>query len=329
MQGREVNQMAEPKIGAPKVFVSHASDDKARFVLRFAEKLRSKGIDAWVDKWEILPGDSLVDKIFEEGLKDAVAVIIVLSKNSVNKPWVREELNASVVQKIEKQTKIIPVVIDDCEIPAALQSTVWERVRDLANFDQELDRIVAAIFDHRSKPPLGGPPGYTREVVIPIAGLTQVDNLVLRLTCEEVLRVDSFIAPDQLYVRTDAVGLGREDVLDSLEVLGQRGYLKLSLVLGGVPRGISHFKPTLVGMETFASSYIPEYSSSVRLVAAEILNHDNRDNRAIASAIRIHGPIVDHILNQLEARGLLKLSKSISGAVFVVSISPELKRAFS
>jgi hypothetical protein len=321
--------MAEPKIGAPKVFVSHASDDKERFVLKFAEKLRSKGVDAWVDKWEILPGDSLVDKIFEEGLKDAEAVIIVLSKNSVNKPWVREELNASVVQKIGKQTKIIPVVIDDCEIPAALQSTVWEHIRDLTNFDEQLDRIVAAIFEHRSKPPLGAPPAYTREAIIPIVGLTQADNVVLRLTCEETLRIDSFIDLDQLYARTDAVGLGREDVLDSLEVLGQRGHLELSLVLGGVPRGIHHFRPTTVGMETFAAKYIPDYASSVRLVAAEILNHDRRDNNAIASASGIQKPLVNHILDLFEVRGLLRLSKTISGTVSVVSVSPGLKRTFS
>lgn len=79
----------------PKVFLSHAGEDKERFVVEFAKRLREKGVDAWFDKWEILPGDSLVDKIFEEGLKDADAIIVVLSENSINKPWVREELNAS------------------------------------------------------------------------------------------------------------------------------------------------------------------------------------------------------------------------------------------
>jgi hypothetical protein len=48
----------------PKIFVSHAKEDKDRFVLEFAEKLRNKGIDAWVDNWEMLPGDKLNDKIF-------------------------------------------------------------------------------------------------------------------------------------------------------------------------------------------------------------------------------------------------------------------------
>ncbi len=57
-------------MNTPKVFVSHASEDKDRFVLDFAARLRAKGIDAWVDKWEMHAGDKLIDKIFEEGIKE-------------------------------------------------------------------------------------------------------------------------------------------------------------------------------------------------------------------------------------------------------------------
>ncbi len=66
----------------PNVFISHAGEDRERFVRRFAERLRAKGVDAWVSFWEINPGDSLVDKIFEEGLKDCHAFVLVLSDNS-------------------------------------------------------------------------------------------------------------------------------------------------------------------------------------------------------------------------------------------------------
>jgi hypothetical protein len=112
----------------PKVFLSHASEDKERFVFEFAEKLRAKGVDVWLDRWEMFPGDSLIDKIFEEGLKNSQAVIIVLSKNSVKKRWVKEELNASMVKKINDGSKLIPVVIDDCDVPECLLSTVWQKI---------------------------------------------------------------------------------------------------------------------------------------------------------------------------------------------------------
>src|SRR5215207_9497571 len=100
----------------PKVFVSHASEDKDRFVIDFATKLRSEqGLDAKVDTWEILPGDSLVRKIFDEGIGEAEAVIVVISEHSINKPWVREELDVSTVRSIEDGIKLIPVVIGDVE----------------------------------------------------------------------------------------------------------------------------------------------------------------------------------------------------------------------
>ena len=40
-------------MAAPKVFLSHASEDKDRFVLQFATQLRARGIDVWLDRWEM------------------------------------------------------------------------------------------------------------------------------------------------------------------------------------------------------------------------------------------------------------------------------------
>jgi hypothetical protein len=60
---------------APKAFMSHAWEDKDRFV---------------------------VDRIFDEGIKRADIFIVVLSRLSVDKPWVREELNAGMVKKIAR-----------------------------------------------------------------------------------------------------------------------------------------------------------------------------------------------------------------------------------
>ncbi len=139
----------------PKVFISHASEDKQRFVLKFAERLRSNGIEAWLDKWEMLPGDSLVQKIFEQGIKEANAVIVVLSNHSVNKPWVREEIDAAFVKRVNGTSKLIPLIIDDCPIPECLKSTVWERVPDMENFDTALAHIIRAVFGQLDKPPVG------------------------------------------------------------------------------------------------------------------------------------------------------------------------------
>ncbi|WP_395156869.1 toll/interleukin-1 receptor domain-containing protein [Ilumatobacter sp.] len=70
----------------PQVFISHASEDKGRFVEEFATQLRYKGVDAWFDRWEMQAGDSLVERIFECGIAAAKAFVIVLSHASVSKP---------------------------------------------------------------------------------------------------------------------------------------------------------------------------------------------------------------------------------------------------
>ncbi len=88
----------------PKVFIIHASEDKERFVLSFYDRLRAKGIDAWLDTFEMLPGDKLVTKVFEEGLKQSDAVIVVLSAVSTAKPFVRKELDAAVIKSINEKT---------------------------------------------------------------------------------------------------------------------------------------------------------------------------------------------------------------------------------
>jgi TIR domain-containing protein len=145
--------------GCPRVFVSHAREDKERFVLDFATKLRSQhDVDAWLDRWEMRPGDSLIQKIFDEGIGQAEAVIVIISEHSINKPWVRKELDVSTVRQIEDDIKLIPVVIGDVEkhqIPASLRDTLWVRIRNLAQYETELSEIVDGIHGRRERPPLG------------------------------------------------------------------------------------------------------------------------------------------------------------------------------
>ena len=158
-----------------KIFISHASEDKERFVLKFAEYLLCKGIDVWLDKWEMLPGDSLIQKIFEEGIKNASAVIIVLSKNSISKKWVKAELNTAIIKHINTDSKLIPIILDNLkrnELPEALQDTVWETISDTNNFSQNADRIVASLTGQKTKPDIGNLPKYAVSALELIPDLT-------------------------------------------------------------------------------------------------------------------------------------------------------------
>lgn len=309
----------------PVVFLSHASEDKARFVVAFAEKLRANGVDVWLDKWEILPGDSLVDKIFEEGLKNAAAVIVVISTSSVGKPWVREELNVGVVKRIEKGTRLIPVIIDDVPIPEALTNTVWERIADLTSYEPELARVVAAIFGVRSKPPLGPVPAFAQSEV-GIAGLQKQDVAVLRLFCDAALEQDHMfsVQTEPTAIAAATLGIAREQFLESAAILAEHYFLEKARVMAPVP---PYYSVTLQGLDQYFDAFVPDYRGTCAAIVSLIVNEAKRSAREIADALG-HPKLVtvEHVLDVLSNNGLVQISKVSPRHTSVSDVSPRLRR---
>lgn len=312
---------------APKVFLSHASEDKDRFVVGFARQLRESGVDVWLDQWEMKPGDSLVDKIFEEGLKDARAVIIVLSTISVQKPWVREELNASVVNRISRGTKLIPVVIDECDVPESLRSTVWQKVDSLDDYSQSLQRILSAIFDVNDKPAIGKPPARFSGTEPLISGLTRVDDLVLREIARlQIEQNNGLVTFDQLCSDQALADVPQQDLVDSLEILGQKYLIKISYVMGAP---LSHVVLTDFGFQEFAEAYVDDYQGTLARVAALMVNENVLQNDELAEHVGQPIAFVDFVLNLLESSGHIKKSNYLGGLSRVWQIAPSLKRALA
>lgn len=310
---------------APRVFVSHASEDKARFVVDFAKRLRENGVDAWLDQWEMKPGDSLVDKIFEEGLKEARAVVIVLSATSVQKPWVREELNASVVNRISRGTKLIPVVIDDCDVPEALRSTLWQKVDDLNDYGTSLQRILSAIFDVSDKPALGAPPTRFAGPAPLIAGLSRVDDLVLRVIARIQIDEDAGLVEwERLKAEPSLRDVPQQELLDSLEILEQHYFIKVGKVIGAP---LSHVVLTDLGFLNFAEAYVDDYQGTVNQIAALLVNEDVRQNQELAARVNKPVPFVDFVLNLMESNSYIKVSKYLGGQSHVWEVSASLRRA--
>lgn len=310
---------------APKVFVSHASEDKARFVVEFARRLRENGVDAWLDQWEMKPGDSLVDKIFEEGLKEARAVVIVLSATSVQKPWVREELNASVVNRISRGTKLIPVVIDDCDVPEALRSTVWQKVDDFNDYGASLQRILSVIFDVTDKPAIGAPPARFSGPVSLIAGLSRVDDLALRAVAR--IQIDEgagLVDWERLRTESSLHDVPQQELLDSLEILEQHYFIKVGRVIGAP---LSHVVLTDYGFQKYAEAYVEDYQDVVTQIAALLVNEDVRQNQELATRVGKPVAFADFILNLMESNKHIKLSKSLGGQSHVWEVSASLRRA--
>jgi len=311
----------------PKVFISHASEDKDRFVLAFAERLRASGVDVWLDRWEMLPGDSLVDKIFEEGLRNAAAVIVVLSNNSVNKPWVREEINAAFVKRVNSGSKLIPVVLDACRVPEALASTLWERIDDVSAYDTSFERLLAAVVGARDKPPLGQLPGYVSAPICEIGGLARIDNLVLKTACERVVRNGhDQVDGSELLTSDEIASLPEQEIDDSLKILEREHLVKLSRFAG---IGLPHFRITMYGFQQYAKAYVPDYESSITQVASAVVNNGLEDNKSIQQHVGKDQFLVDHALEVLENQGYVRLSRTMGGHTWIIDVSPALKRALA
>ena len=310
----------------PKVFISHASEDKERFVMDFASKLRANGVDAWLDKWEMLPGDSLVDKIFEEGIKKADSFIIILSNHSVNKPWVREELNASFVKRIGKNSKIIPIVLDNCTVPECLQSTIWENINNHQNYEENFIRILNSILGVLDKPALGQVPSYATSKVNEIQGFHKIDTIIFTQACQSVLlKGERTVNLSEIDNDLKAQEISDEDILESLEVLNSKGYIKAIKVLGG---SIPFFTISTFGFDQFARANIDNYEEKTNDICIKLINYSLKNNVDVVDMTKYPLALVNHVFDLLENKGLINMVKALGGLYIVTNISPEFKRMF-
>lgn len=308
----------------PKVFVSHASEDKERFVLDFATKLRRNGIDAWLDKWEMLPGDSLIDKIFNEGIKEAQAFIIVISNNSVNKSWIKEELNAAIIKRMNNGSKLIPVILDNCEVPECLHSTLWEPIENLNYYDTELKRIIMSIYGEKEVPSIGKAPEHLNAIIHNFSSLTKVDSIIFKTSCEIAIKFNTVnqINSNYIYDQIKHFDINESELLETLEILDGRGYIKISKVIGG---NIPFFSITVYGFNEYVKLYVNDFKEITRKVSLNIVNK-GMNNKSNALELNYPSILVNHVFNLLENKGLINTSKTLDGTIHLNKISPELKR---
>lgn len=130
------------------LFICHASEDKP-FVDILAMYLDSCNLDLWYDKREIKVGDSIVSRI-NDGLDAASHVVVVLSKASAEKPWVKKEVSAALMKQLQDRSiKVIPLLREDCRIPPLLADIKYAdcRTDQDSGFRQLVDAIIGIKTD--------------------------------------------------------------------------------------------------------------------------------------------------------------------------------------
>jgi TIR domain len=151
-------QELEKPVDVPKtpvVFLSYAWED-SDLAGRIARSLQANGIDTWWAGWSMKAGDSLPQKI-NEGLAGCTHFVVLLTPASMQKPWVKQEMDAGLVRKIADQCVFIALRngVPARELPPLLAAHLSPEIADP---EVDLTQLINDIHGINRKPPLGKPP---------------------------------------------------------------------------------------------------------------------------------------------------------------------------
>lgn len=110
-----------------RVFLCHASQDKP-VVWRLHRYLKQHGVEPWLDQEELLPGQNWEVEI-SKALDASDVILVCLSKTSISKEgFVQKEISFALDKALEKPEGmifIIPVKLEECELPRSLNRYHW------------------------------------------------------------------------------------------------------------------------------------------------------------------------------------------------------------
>jgi len=106
--------IGNPAIVMARYFISYSRSDQA-FALRFAQDLKTAGVDVWVDQLDIPIGQNW-DRSVEAAVRDCEGFVIILSPRSAASEHVADEVACA----LEDHKHIIPILIEKCTIPMRL-----------------------------------------------------------------------------------------------------------------------------------------------------------------------------------------------------------------
>ncbi|MBI2332465.1 MAG: SUMF1/EgtB/PvdO family nonheme iron enzyme [Chloroflexi bacterium] len=131
-----------------RVFLCHASQDKA-LVRELYQKLHAEPwIDPWLDEEKLLPGQDWHEEI-EKALEQTDVVIVFLSNKSVSQEgYVQRELKLALDvadEKVENTIFIIPLRLEDCPAPRRLRGWQYEDYFPQNRKDLAYRRLISSL----------------------------------------------------------------------------------------------------------------------------------------------------------------------------------------
>jgi TIR domain len=102
------------------LFISYASHDSS-FVQSLSSVIRSAGIDTWVDRENLSPGDRWRGEVMT-AIETCTVFVVVLSQASASSREVRREVEAA----DRREKRIIPIIKEACD-PRSMELVLAER----------------------------------------------------------------------------------------------------------------------------------------------------------------------------------------------------------
>lgn len=126
-----------------EVFISHAKEDY-KIAEKIYDYLAQKGYAPWLDKKKLKVGANW-DYEIKKALKDSAFVILLLSSISVKKRgYVQKEFKYAIEyseNKLNDDIYIIPILLDNCEVPDHLSKFQWIEIDNENLMDEILDSL--------------------------------------------------------------------------------------------------------------------------------------------------------------------------------------------
>jgi hypothetical protein len=123
------------------VFISYASEDRPK-ARQLYNQLEMDGFDAWLDEQRLLPGQDWNLEIEKAEMASDV-ILLCLSRFSIQKEgYIQREIKLALKiqeEKPEGTIFVIPVRLDDCELPFSIRGLHW------ADYPAEYSRLRIAL----------------------------------------------------------------------------------------------------------------------------------------------------------------------------------------
>jgi TolB protein len=127
----------------PYFFISYSREDAVQ-QRRVVAELRERGINAWVDTENLIPGTPAWEREIERSIRGAAGLVVLLSPSSNNSEWVRREISFAE----QNAKRIFPVMVrgdEDDSVPLRLSN--HQRVDARKSMNKGMDELAFGLND--------------------------------------------------------------------------------------------------------------------------------------------------------------------------------------